>query len=587
MSAIAVLKAYRSTKYRSLGLVGQGQFGQVYCAIHRKSGRLVALKNLNRDRFPTYQFLREFRFLLSLDHPHIANCIALDQSGNGRQLVLDYCEGGTLRDLMEQGTQLSLAEILTLTTEILSALEHAHAKGLIHCDIKPENILLTLSPTGWRAKVSDFGIARLSQEFQGENRGATGSPAYMAPERFYFQFSAASDLYSVGIILYELLLGDRPFSGNYNQLMVCHLNHTVKLPDSLPASIQAILKKATEKLMPRRFRSATDMKAAILKARTGLTAGDLRGRFPQFSALNASGSFEPDEPFVLPSSGSTLALLTVSGSSPKLVVANGYQLWGWPLTDTQTLASEITPIKWEFDAPITRLCSMQSGLLIVTGATLHILTPAGLSTLAKFEEAIDVLPGGQQWAIVRSLTTPSRFCTINTYQRYQGLCRLTPGDNSAPAAAIMLDDRHYAIAEQHGQQSSLQVLSRKGKLLGQLTVQTSIHRLVASQKPGCCIAIAGASQQDFLVIWFRPYRIMRCRLDIVPHWFGELATGYVVISQQGEMRLINYYGQLIGQVNNLPRSEAVCFQYPHQIWLVSSQALHHIDLRSLDLDLIF
>ena len=98
----------------------------------------MALKNLNRDRFATHQFLRELRFLLSLDHPHIANCLALDQSGNGRQLVLDYCEGGTLRDVMEQGVQLTLAEILQLLTEVLSALEHAQHKNIVHCDIKPE-----------------------------------------------------------------------------------------------------------------------------------------------------------------------------------------------------------------------------------------------------------------------------------------------------------------------------------------------------------------------------------------------------------------------------------------------------------------
>jgi serine/threonine protein kinase len=586
-----VLKTYRSTKYRSLGLVGQGQFGQVYCAIHRKSGRLVALKNLNRDRFPTHQFLREFRFLLSLDHPYIANCLALDQSGNGRQLVLDYCEGGTLRDLMEQGTQLTLAEILTLTTEILSALEHAHAKGLIHCDIKPENILLTLSPHGWRAKVSDFGIARLSQEFQGQDRGATGSPAYMAPERFYFQFSAASDLYAVGIMLYELLLGDRPFSGNYNQLMVCHLNHTVKLPDSLPVNIQAILKKATEKLTPRRYRSATDMKAAILKARKTLTAGDLRERFPTTAALQASGSFVPHEPFALPDHCSALARLTAADSTAKLLTAHGHKLCGWSLTDTQTLNPSTPPTTWEFEAPITQLCEVPLGVLVVTQQGLHLLTTTSLVRLATFDAAIAVLPGGQQWAIVRSLADPQRLWAVNTHQPHPVPRELPADDHQVPTSAVMLDNRHYAIARQHDKQSHLHVFSRKGKLLGKVNVQASIHQLFASQKPGSCIALAGPKQQDLFIIRFSPYRIMRCRLDIVPSWIGELVTGYVAISQQGEMRLINYYGQLIGQVNNLPSPVAVYFHPPHELWLVSQQqegtCLHHIDLQSLDLDLIF
>ena len=106
----------------------------------------MALKHLNRKRFATHQFLRELRFLLSLDHPHIANCLSLNQASNGRQLVLEYCEGGTLRDLLEQETQLTLAEILTLIIAVLEALEHAHRKHIVHCDIKPENILLTLEP---------------------------------------------------------------------------------------------------------------------------------------------------------------------------------------------------------------------------------------------------------------------------------------------------------------------------------------------------------------------------------------------------------------------------------------------------------
>ncbi|WP_160299599.1 serine/threonine-protein kinase [Leptolyngbya iicbica] len=586
-----MLKTYQSAKYRSLGLVGQGQFGQVYCAIHRKSGRLVALKNLNRDRFPTHQFLREFRFLLSLDHPHIANCLALDQSGSGRQLVLDYCEGGTLRDLMEQGTQLTLAEILTLTTEILSALEHAHAKGLIHCDIKPENILLSLSPHGWRAKVSDFGIARLSQEYQGKDKGATGSPAYMAPERFYFQFSAASDLYAVGIMLYELLLGDRPFSGNYNQLMVCHLNHAVKLPDSLPVSIQAILKKATEKLTPRRYRSATDMKAAILKVRKTLTAGDLRERFPKIAALKTVGSFAPQEPVQLPDRCSALALLNATDALPQLLTAHGHQLYGWSLTNTQTLDSERPAATWDFDAPITQLCQVPSGVLVVTQNQLHLLTTSSLVTLATFNTAIAVLPGGQQWAIVQSLASPRRLWAVNTHHSSPIIRELPTEDEQVPTTAAMLDDRHYAIASQQDKQSHLHVLSRKGQSLGKVSVQTNIHHLFASQKPGSCIALAGTKQQDFLVIRIKPYRIMRCRLDIVPHWFGELVTGYVAISQKGEMRLINYYGQLIGQINDLPIPEAVCFHPPHGLWIVSQQGqdtcLHHIDLQALGLDLIF
>ena len=87
----------KRSKYRLLGLVGQGQFGRVFCASHRKTGRLVALKELDHQRFPTHKFLRELRFLLSLQHANIVTCHALEHTRRGRYLVMDYCEGGMLR----------------------------------------------------------------------------------------------------------------------------------------------------------------------------------------------------------------------------------------------------------------------------------------------------------------------------------------------------------------------------------------------------------------------------------------------------------------------------------------------------------
>ncbi|MDX2097382.1 MAG: serine/threonine-protein kinase, partial [Leptolyngbyaceae cyanobacterium bins.59] len=195
----------KRSKYRLLGLVGQGQFGRVFCAVHRKTGHLVALKDLDQKRFPTHKFLRELRFLLSLRHRNIVNCQALEHTRTGRYLVMDYCEGGTLRGLMEGEGCVDVAQSLKLTGDILAGLAHAHSRGIVHCDIKPENILLSFQEQQWVGQISDFGIARLSQEMA-EDAGNTGSPAYMAPERFYGQYSPASDLYAVGVMLFELLV---------------------------------------------------------------------------------------------------------------------------------------------------------------------------------------------------------------------------------------------------------------------------------------------------------------------------------------------------------------------------------------------
>jgi len=245
------------SKYHILRLVGQGQFGRVFCALHRETRCLVALKEIARQS-STSKFLRELCFLLSLEHPNIVTCQAIEHSQTKRYLIMDYCEGGTLRDLIRPDV-LSLAQRLKLIADVLVGLDHAHSRGIVHCDIKPENILLSWHNPSWIARISDFGIARFNQELSSESLGDTGSPAYMAPERFYGQYSPASDLYAVGVMLFELVVGYRPFSGLPGELMSAHLNQAVKVPDSVPFLLKTIILTAMQKLPARRFASAAEM----------------------------------------------------------------------------------------------------------------------------------------------------------------------------------------------------------------------------------------------------------------------------------------------------------------------------------------
>jgi len=247
-----------STNYRILKLVGQGQFGRVFCAVHKHSGKIVALKELDRQRFPTNKFLRELYFLSSLQHPNIIAFQGLGHTSTGRFIVMDYCEGGTLRKLMDS-EEFSLAHGLKLIADVLAGLAHAHSRGVIHCDIKPENILLSLNSTGWIARISDFGLARISYEFSNEKNVCTGSPAYMAPERFYGKYSPASDLYAVGVMLFEMAVGYRPFSGLAGELMAAHLNQPVEIPNTVPFLMRSVISTAMQKLPAHRFASAAEM----------------------------------------------------------------------------------------------------------------------------------------------------------------------------------------------------------------------------------------------------------------------------------------------------------------------------------------
>ena len=261
------------SQYQILEQIGQGQFGRVFRAVHTKTQELVALKELDRQRFSTKLFLRELGFLVTLRHPNIVTCQALEYSQTGRYLVMDYCEGGNLRQLMESEGQISLTQILALIADILMGLEHAHNCDIVHCDLKPENILLKPRHDGWTACISDFGIARFSQENDcTTGLGDTGSPAYMAPERFYGHYSFASDLYAIGIILFELVVGQRPFSGTPGELMLSHLNQPVEVPDTVPFFLRSIILKTLQKLPNRRFPSAAQMLQSVRLAAEVLDA---------------------------------------------------------------------------------------------------------------------------------------------------------------------------------------------------------------------------------------------------------------------------------------------------------------------------
>ncbi len=261
-------KAYQQvppeSKYCNLELVGQGQFGRVFRATHKISGQVVALKELDQNRFPTAKFLRELHFLLSLQHPNVVTFQGLEHTSTGRYLVMDYCEGGNLRSLMKSEGKLSLALSLKLIIDILAGLEQVHRCKIIHRDIKPENILLSQDTTGWIARVSDFGMSRLSHELCPDKKDdCAGSPAYMAPERFYGQYSPASDLYAVGVLLFELVVGLRPFSGLPGELLAAHINQPVVIPETVPFLLRSIIIKAMQKLPSHRFESATEMLKSV------------------------------------------------------------------------------------------------------------------------------------------------------------------------------------------------------------------------------------------------------------------------------------------------------------------------------------
>jgi len=205
--------------YRLIRLLGKGSFADVYFGEHIYLKTQAALKVLRTtvvSEMDMQAFLKEAQTIAQLRHPHIVQVLDFGVDRDIPYLVMDFATGGTLRQRHPLGSQLPLTTILPYIKQVSEALQYAHDKNFIHRDIKPENLLL-----GSRDELllSDFGIALVAQSshFQSEQRMA-GTIAYMAPEQIQGKPRAASDQYSLGIIVYEWLSGDRPFHGSFAEL---------------------------------------------------------------------------------------------------------------------------------------------------------------------------------------------------------------------------------------------------------------------------------------------------------------------------------------------------------------------------------
>lgn len=210
-------------KYRLMHLLGRGGFADVYLGIHVHLGTQAAIKVLTTRLAPedVERFRSEARTIARLAHPHIVRVLDFGVEQSVPFLVMDYAPNGTLRARSPAGTQLSPAEILPYVRQIAEALQYAHEQKLVHRDIKPENLLLG---SNGEVLLSDFGIAIGLQSSQSRSLGeAVGTIAYMAPEQIQGKALPASDQYSLGIIIYEWLTGERPFTGTYTQVALQHL----------------------------------------------------------------------------------------------------------------------------------------------------------------------------------------------------------------------------------------------------------------------------------------------------------------------------------------------------------------------------
>ena len=237
-------------KYQLDTLLGQGGMGAVYRSFHPVLNRPVAVKvmlgSLAADPQAEQRFMREAQVVAGLSHPGIVNILDVDVSDGRPYIVMEYLAGGSLADRLRAGP-MPIAQALQLAVPLADALDYAHRQGLVHRDLKPANVLLR--PDG-SPVLADFGLARLAQADSAAQITATGAVlgtlAYMAPEQFSGQpTDARADVYSFGVMLYELCTGRLPFNGDSAQLMYGHL----QLPPPAPRLARPDLPEALERLL--------------------------------------------------------------------------------------------------------------------------------------------------------------------------------------------------------------------------------------------------------------------------------------------------------------------------------------------------
>jgi len=327
--------------YRILSVLGRGGMGIVYKAEDSRLGRTVAVKfvpeTLAGDRMAVERFFREARAASALNHPNICTVHDIGVHESRPYLVMECLEGKTLRDLI-LSTQLSLQEVLELSIQIVDALEAAHSSGIVHRDIKPANIFVTRRG---QIKIMDFGLAKVTNRNGGGSSGDSQAPtaalnelvtspgstlgtiAYMSPEQACGEdLDARSDLFSFGVVLYEMVTGVSPFQGNTTALTFVSILHNAPTPltqrrPEVPAELERIVTKALEKNRDMRYQSAAEIRADLKRLRRDV---DSRAGASTISSMAPTTSLSSAPPSARPSEHPTTETVAAAPSSAEYLV---------------------------------------------------------------------------------------------------------------------------------------------------------------------------------------------------------------------------------------------------------------------------
>jgi serine/threonine-protein kinase len=278
-------------KYEIQGVLGKGAMGIVYKARDPHIERTVAIKTVRKDLLDAdlaahfmARFRNEARAAGRLHHPNIVGIYEYGEAENVAYIAMEYIDGTGLREYLNRKARFEFPQVIAILTQLLAALEFAHAQGVVHRDIKPANLILA---PGGALKVADFGIARIDASNMTMTGMVMGTPSYMAPEQCRgLPSDHRADLFSVGVVLYELLTGTRPFEGSVESIAyrICHEHPrppSELSPLALPAAMDGLVATALAKRPDDRFQHARAFSFALR-----LAAGDAAPASGETTVMN-------------------------------------------------------------------------------------------------------------------------------------------------------------------------------------------------------------------------------------------------------------------------------------------------------------
>ena len=254
-------------KYKILSALGSGGFGTVYLAEDTWIDKKVALKVPHRQSVNFGELLREPRLLASLNHPNIVTVLTAEKQDNIFFIVMEYVSGETLESIIGRDGAIAMAKALDYTCQICNAVDHAHRQGVIHRDLRPANIMVAENGL---IKVADFGTSRFL-ELAAHGTTVIGSPPYMAPEQFHGRATFASDIYSLGVTMYQMVTGVLPYHtpapADLERLMRGEMVSPPRTRNSrIPQRINDIIMKAMAPEVTQRYQTAAEVLDDLLGA---------------------------------------------------------------------------------------------------------------------------------------------------------------------------------------------------------------------------------------------------------------------------------------------------------------------------------